>query len=108
MERFHESDTGGFILVSREARKPDQRSKPGESGGPSNGSPIRKRFLGSEDRKSCPRMRSPCESRTLIILVPDRVVQDMYLRYGVIYAREWESSVSAPFAFILLVDTRDA
>ena len=77
----------GMILVLREARELIRRSKLVESEGPSGGGPIHKRFLGTQT-----------ETRALITLVPDRVVQDVYFRYGVIYVRKWVTSVSAPFA----------
>jgi hypothetical protein len=56
------------------------------------GGPIHKRFLGSVDREPCPRMLGPPEIWTLIILVP---VQEMYLRYGVIYAQKRIPSILA-------------
>jgi hypothetical protein len=95
-----------LILVSSKARKLVRSSQHAENRGPSGGDPIRKRFLGSEDRESRIRIRSPSETWTLIILVPDRVSQDMYFRYGVIYVRKWKRSVSAPFVPIPLGDSR--
>jgi hypothetical protein len=56
------------------------------------GGPIHKRFLGSVDRESYPRMLGPPEIWTLIILVP---VQEMYLRYGVIYVQRRIPSILA-------------
>ena len=87
----------GSIFVSREARELVRRGE--------QRVPIRKRFLGSDDEDRGSRLPG---TRTLIILVPGRVVQYVYLRYGVIYVSERIPSVSAPSVPIPLGDTRNA
>ena len=65
-----------LVLVSHEAGMLVRRSKGAENRGPSDGGPICTRF---PDRESRPRMRSLPETCTLIALVPDRIVQDVFL-----------------------------
>ena len=76
--------------------------------GVSDGCPICKRFLGSQHRESRSQMQSSSETWPLIILVPDRAVQDVRFRYGVIYVRKRIPSLAPiPLGDFMSPDSND-